>query len=90
MAGLNVDPGVISAEALEITRVLAMNDGIGISQNLIQQGNMIPGLNEIAQQVIRITSHSVAMHSRVDGLISRADKISTTADDVKAKIASLA
>ena len=57
MAGA-IDPGVIDAEALGITRVLAMNDGIQDLRNLLQQGNMIPGLNQIAQQVIQPPLHT--------------------------------
>ena len=63
MAGV-IDPGVIDTGALGVTRVLSMNDGIGIMQGLLQQGNMIPGLNEVTQQVISITQHSVAFGHR--------------------------
>ena len=90
MAGVTVDPGVINTEALTAVRVLAMNDEISGLRDLVQQGNMIPGLNQIANQVIRLTQHGVALHSRVDGLIAISDRVSNTAEGIKASIVSLA
>ena len=79
MAGV-VPSGVINSDALSVTNVLAMNDATQGIRNLIQQGNMIPGLNEIAEQAISLTQHAVALHSRVTGLGDKVDKMGETVD----------
>ena len=72
--------GIISADALDVTTVMGMNDATQGIHNFIQQGNMIPGLNEIGTQVIQLTRHAVALHSRVNGLGVVVDKFSSAAE----------
>ena len=72
MAGV-MDAGVIDAEALTVARLLRMNDELFGLRNLVQQGNMIPGLNEVTTRVIRITQHSVALHSRVSTVMAKVE-----------------
>ena len=92
MAGV-VPPGVINHDALSVTNVLAMNDATQGIRSLIQQGNMIPGLNEVAEQAISLTQHSVALHSRVTGLGDKVDKmggaVETKIKELKASEANL-
>ena len=68
-----------------------MHDGIQGLHNLVQSGGLSPGVPEVIQQVIEMTKHGIALHSRVEGLGGRVDafdsRVQNMGSDIEAKLA---
>ena len=78
------DPITVDTGSLSMERVTSMNNAIQGLHSVVQAGNMSAGIPEIIQQVIDITKHSVALHSKVDGITTQVQNMGS---DIEAKLA---
>ena len=86
-----IDPSIVDTGSLNVERVTSMHNAIQGLHNVVQSGNMGPGVSEVIQQVIEITKHSVALHAKVEGSNRKVDgviaQVQNMGSDIEAKLA---